>query len=399
MATTQGELSDPGSDMTIEFTRRDVRLGNWREYPFSRWAFQNVSELVPVAPISWPRGEDEASPGSDRIRDMPLRLPGRLQITALEHLRQSHGDAFVAMHGGQLIAEWYAPHSAPDAPHLIFSVSKSVAGLLAGIAAEEGLLDPDAPVTEYVPVPQGGAFSDATVRHLLDMTVSLRFEENYLDRQSDYDRYRRAMLWNPERDGGKTETLEEVLLSLPKGDCEHGERYHYASPVTDMLGLVIERAVGRRYHAYLAEKLWRPMGARGSAYVTVDREGTARAAGGICATARDLARLGQIVLRGGMADGHQVVPRAWIDDIAANGDRRLFAREDGSFPNGHYRSCWYATGDDHGSLAAIGIHEQWIWIDPVRDVVLVKLSSRPEPTDDDATRREIAMLGQIARAI
>ncbi|MEX0408217.1 serine hydrolase [Aquibium sp. LZ166] len=385
--------------MTNGFTRRDVRLANWREHPYSRWSFQNVSELVPVAPIGMPRGEDEASPSQDGLLDMQLKLPGGAPITALEHLRQSHGDAFIAMRDGQLVAEWHAPHADPDAPHLIFSVSKSVAGLLAGIAVEEGLLDPGAPVTDYVPMPKGGAFASASVRHLLDMTVSLRFEENYLDRQSDFDRYRRAMLWNPEHDAGNTETLEKVLVSLPKDDCGHGERYHYASPATDMLGLVIERAAGRRYHTYLAEKLWKPMGARGLAYVTVDREGTARAAGGICATARDLARLGQLVLRGGAAGGRQVVPRSWIDDIATNGDRHLFAREDGSFPNGHYRSCWYATGDDHGSLAAIGIHEQWIWIDPVRDVVLVKLSSRPEPSNDDATRREIAMLGQIARAI
>ncbi|MEQ8450211.1 MAG: 6-aminohexanoate hydrolase, partial [Nitratireductor sp.] len=61
--------------------------------------------------------------------------------------------------------------------------------------------------------------------------------------------------------------------------------------------------------------------------------------------------------------------------------------------------CWYSVGDDHGSLAAIGIHEQWLWIDPQRRVVLAKLSSRPEPSHDPATRREAAMLARIARAL
>ncbi len=387
--------------MGTEFTRRDIRLSNWRTHPHSRWSFQNVSELVPTALIAMPRGEVEPSPGADLLSALDLQLSDGSTANGLDHLRESHGDAFVAMRGGRIVAEWYAPHSDPDAPHVVFSISKSITGLLAGIAADEGLLDPDAPVARYVPMPEVGAYASATVRHLLDMTVSLRFEENYLDRNSDFDRYRRAMLWNPEHASGAEETLEQVLVSLPKDSHAHGARYHYASPNTDMLGLVIERAVGRRYHEYLAEKLWKPMGARGLAHVTVDRQGTARAAGGICVTARDLARLGQLVLRGGVADGNQIVPPAWIDDIRTNGEHGLWLEADKGvmFPNGRYRSCWYASGDDHGSLAAIGIHEQWLWIDPKREVVLVKMSSRPEPSDDAATRREIAMLGQIARAI
>jgi CubicO group peptidase (beta-lactamase class C family) len=79
-----------------------------------------------------------------------------------------------------------------------------------------------------------------------------------------------------------------------------------------------ERATGIPYHAYLAERLWRPMGARGRAHVTIDSVGTARASGGICATARDLARFGQLVLDGGrVADGRQLVPASWVADMRA----------------------------------------------------------------------------------
>jgi CubicO group peptidase (beta-lactamase class C family) len=387
--------------MTETVDRRAVRLSNWRTAPFSRWSFQNVREIVPTAEIAAATGETEPSPGRGPLAGMELSLPDGSPVMALDHLAQSHGDAFVALKDGRLVAEWAAPHCDPDAPHIIFSISKSVTGLLAGIAVEDGLLDPDAPVTRYVPVPVGGAYADATVRHLLDMTVSLSFEEDYLDRQSDFDRYRRAMLWNPEHAAGREETLEEVLVSLPKDDVAHGERFHYASPNTDLLGLVIERAVGGRFHAYLAERLWRPLGGRGAAYVTVDRQGSARAAGGICVTARDLARFAQMLLDGGRAGGRQLVPAAWIDDIRSQGDRQAWVDGDFAelFPQGRYRSCWYDTGDDHGSIAALGIHEQWIWIDPVRRVVLVKFSSRPEPSHDPSTQREAAMLAQIARAL
>lgn len=387
--------------MSDTISRSDVRLSNWRTHPNSRWSFQNVREIVPTVEIAVAQGETEASPGADALAALDLTLPDGSKVTALDHLIQSHGDAFVALKDGRLVAEWTAPHCDPASPHIIFSISKSVTGLLAGIAAAEGALDPDAPVTAYVPVPPGGAYADATVRHLLDMTVSLSFEENYLDRQSDFDRYRRAMLWNPEHEGGREETLEAVLVSLPKAAHAHGLRFHYASPDTDMLGLVIERATGTRFHAYLADRLWRHIGSRGAANVTVDRAGTARAAGGLSVTVRDLARFGQMMLDGGTAGGRQVVPERWIDDIRRNGDRQAWLTGDfaGLFGRGRYRSCWYDTGDDHGSLAAIGIHEQWIWIDPVRRVVLVKLSSRPEPSHDPSTMREKSMLRQIARRI
>ena len=381
--------------------RSDVRLANWRIHPNSRWSFQNVREIVPTVEIAAARGETEASPGSDALAGLELLLPDGSRIGALDHLAQSHGDAFVALKDGRLVAEWHAPHCDPDAPHIVFSISKSVTGLLAGIAAAEGALDPDAPIAAYVPVPPGGAYSDATVRHLLDMTVSLSFEENYLDRRSDFDRYRRAMLWNPEHEAGREETLEEVLVSLPKAAHPHGTRFHYASPDTDLLGLVIERATETRFHTYLADRLWRHLGGRGAANVTVDRVGIARAAGGISVTARDLARFGQMMLDGGAAGERQVVPAGWIEDIRGNGDRQAWVNGNfaGLFGKGRYRSCWYDTGDDHGSLAAIGIHEQWIWIDPVRRVILVKLSSRPEPSHDPSTMREKSTLRQIARMI
>ncbi|RST87925.1 class C beta-lactamase-related serine hydrolase [Aquibium carbonis] len=387
--------------MSDAFSRSDVRLANWRTHPFNRWTFQNVREIVPTVEIAAARGETEASPGAGPLPGLDLSLPDGSRIAALDHLAQSHGDAFVAMKDGRLVAEWHAPHADPDAPHLIFSVSKSVTGLLAGIAAADGALDPDAPITTYLDVPPGGAYHDATVRHLLDMTVSLSFEENYLDRQSDFDRYRRAMLWNPEHEAGQDETLEEVLVSLPRAAHPHGTRFHYASPNTDLLGLVIERATGTRFHAYLRDRLWRHLGGRGAANVTVDRAGTARAAGGISVTARDLARLGQMMLDGGAAGGRQVVPADWVEDIRTKGDRQAWVAGDfaGLFGKGRYRSCWYDTGDDHGSLAAIGIHEQWIWIDPTRRVVLVKLSSRPEPSHEPSTLREKSVLRQIARLI
>ena len=102
---------------------------------------------------------------------------------------------------------------------------------------------------------------------------------------------------------------------------------------------------------------------------------------------------------GRAADGAQVIPTEWIEDMHANGNRQAWI--DGNFAdmfaNGRYRSCWYEVGDGRGSFAAVGIHGQWLWCDPTSRIVLAKTSSRPDPSDDAATALEIGMLAQIAR--
>lgn len=385
----------------LPFTRKDITLANWREPPFHTWSFANVSELVPTAMISTGTEDEGDNPDTGPLEGMMLTCPDGTQTSATDHLARSHGDCFVAMRDGNILAEWNAPHGSTVRPHLIFSISKSVTGMLAGIAVGDGKLDPAALVSRYVDVPAGSAYETATVRDLLDMTVSLDFVEDYLDHEGDFDRYRRSMLWNPERLGTKPESMESVLVSLPRLPGPHGKVFAYASPNTDMLGIVIERATGIRLHDYLSDRLWHPMGARGPAYVSVDRVGAARAAGGMCVTARDLARLGQLVLDGGRRGGRQIIPAEWVDDMRRNGDRQAWI--DGSFatsfPHGRYRSCWYQIGSERDHFAGEGIHGQRLLVDPVSRVVIVKFSTVPLPSDEAATMLDFEMLSQIAAAL
>jgi CubicO group peptidase (beta-lactamase class C family) len=387
--------------MTDSFKRSDITLANWRSHPFSRYSFQHVPEFVPTAEVATAWGQEEPSPGPAALQKLSLEDVNGGAIGALAHMERSYTDHLVVMRDGAVIAEWLAENADPARPHLVFSISKSITGLLAGIAAGEGLLDPEANVTRYVPSMHGSAYADARVRDLLDMTVDVDFDEEYLDDGGAFDRYRRAMLWNPERGDSRPETMEAFLSTIGRRGHGYGRQFYYASPNTDLLGLVVERATGVRYHRYLADRLWRPMGARGAASVTVDRAGTARAAGGISVTTRDLARLGQLVMHDGrMANGTRVIPGDWVEDMRANGDRQAWV--DGNFADmfesGRYRSCWYDVGDGRGSLAAVGIHGQWLWTDPQSRVVIAKTSSRPDASDDDATALEIAMLSQIAKA-
>src|SRR5699024_4504299 len=141
---------------------------------------------------------------------------------------------------------------------------KSLTGLLAGILAEEGLLNLNANVVDYVPEVQGTAF-DATVQNLLDMAVSLKFSEDYAMDDPMMLEYRRATGWVP---GGSGEGLHNFLQRV-QNDVPQGEKFHYASPTADMMGWVLERAGNAPLAEMFSTYLWTPMGAEADGDLTV----------------------------------------------------------------------------------------------------------------------------------
>src|SRR5262245_20439486 len=93
------------------FRRGDVTLANWREHPYSQWAFQNVPELVPTAEITAPSAAERPVAEPGLIASLAIHLPNGQEMTALEHLRLSFADRFVMMRDGEVLDEWLAPHA------------------------------------------------------------------------------------------------------------------------------------------------------------------------------------------------------------------------------------------------------------------------------------------------
>lgn len=381
---------------THGFARADVTLSNWRTAPYNVWSFQNVRGIVPTAEIACTHVEPEDALASPDFLTARIETGIEGAHTVGDFLRYAHTDGFVALRKGKVVAEYYAPHSHANAQHMVFSISKSLTAVLSGILEAQGLIDPDKPVTHYLPEAAGSAYGDASYRDVLDMRVSLDFEESYLDPYSEFARYRRATLWNPQLDGVPAETLPAFLMTLRKAERPHGDRFFYVSPNSDLLGHVIETVTGARFADLLSELVWKPMGAKNHGSITVDAIGSPRSAGGISVTARDLARVGEMLRQGGAVEGRQVVPAAWVADMAANGDRQAWQEgRNVDLPNGRYRSQWYQSGDTDGAFAAIGIHGQWLWVDPSTETVLVKMSSQPDPLGDEERQDTFAFFRTI----
>lgn len=361
-------------------------LANWRTRPHSTWAFQHVRELMPVADIA---------------NDPAGAAPFPTDIAALdlaEFQQLTRTDALVVMHKGRVVHEFYDAGMAAHTPHILMSATKSVVGLVAGALHGAGLLDVEAPVSAVVPELARTAFEGATVRQLLDMRTGV-----VLDAQAA-EAYRAATGWEPATPGEPPSDLRSFFETTTATHAPHGGPFKYTSANTDLLGLVMERAAGQPFATIASERLWVPMGAEDAACITVDAKGAARCTGGLCATARDLARVGWLVLQQGRAaDGRAVVPAAWIDDTWQGGDAAAWNQ--GEFAAGfagmkmRYRSGWYVVDDAPGMLFAMGIHGQHLFVDPRSELVIAKLSSQNQPIDAIATARTLRAVAAIRRAL
>ena len=379
--------------------RETISLANWRQSPYNRFSFHHVREFIPTAEV---KGTHQPLAFTHNLID-PAWLARELKEADLSAtLKASSTDAFVVVRQNEIVYEWHADHYQDQQPHILFSVSKSVTGLLAGILESQGLIDPKAQVGDYLPETKGNGYGTCTVQQVLDMQAEIDFVEDYHDQTGSFARYRAATGWNPPSvSTGELEGLAAFLMSLKGTGKTHGQIFRYLSPNSDLLGLILERATSARYADLLSKYLWQPLGCTHNAYVTVDHKGAARSAGGLCVHPLDLALLGSAIGQAAAGEDHPVIPRNWINDTLSNGN--LDAWRSGDFanflPNGNYRNQWYLNGAGSPAILAIGIHGQWLYIQPESQTVIVKFSSEAQPVDEAADIELIEFFGDICRIL
>ena len=375
-------------------------LANWRLPPFNREAFSKVREIIPTASINWTKGSTTKDSGT-KNKELTVRLKENDETLLDEFLNQTTVDAFRVSNNGKNVYSWHSNYCSSTTPHIIFSVSKSLTALLIGCVIDDGLLSEETLVSQIVPEAKGSAFEAASVRNLLDMSVSSNFIEDYEATSGIFLDYRQSTGWNPQDIDDKSH-LKSFLFSLKKNTHKHGEKFEYHSTNTDMLGIIIEKCTGKKYAKYFFEKLMKPLGAKDDAYVTLDRMGTSRSAGGVCISASDLMGICEMVrCYGKNSQGEQVFPENWIKDILNSDSDKKFSL-DGHydiFPEGLYRSKWYRPYTQKNILFGLGIHGQWIWIDFDNQVSIVCLSSEPKPIIKNNIEQMSEIFNQITNQL
>ena len=376
-----------------------ANIANWRTAPFNQWAFHNVRSILEVAEIASASDDALALVENPRPFDgFALRLPNGSSLNLEGFLSATATDGVVILQDGRVVFEFYANGTTPATPHILMSATKSVTGLVTGILNHRGDLDVDAPVSDYVPEVSGTAYHGASIRHLLDMRTGVVLDD---DQQRAYAE---ASGWDPVAPG-TTPNFHDFYAGLTAAPARHGGPFAYVSANTDLLGWVIERATNRRFAELAGDLLWKPMGADGETYITVDRNGAPRCTGGFCTTVRDFARHGQLVLMKGRRGSSQIVPESWIEDMSGHGDAEAWRTGQwaGNFAsiskNMRYRSGWYVIDEAVQILFAMGIHGQNLFVDRANNIVIAKVSSQGEPINPQAIWLTHKAVSEFARCL
>ena len=364
----------PPPDKTVRFFD-----GTSSKFPGTRWAFSHIRELVPTANV-W-RGEGAIVPLPRAERDIdkiPVTTMDGKAITFGDMPALTYADGLLVMHKGKVIYEKYFGAGNAHRPHIAFSVTKSFVGTLAATLVAQGKLDPAAQVVKYVPELKESAYGDATVREVMDMTIGVKYSENYSDPKAEVFDYARAggmMPLPPNYSGPRT--FYDFLVKLQK-EGEHGKVFAYKTSNAEVLAWIVKRASGESLADLLSKQIWQKLGAENDAYFMVDSVGGESGGGGLNTTLRDLARFGEMIRNKGKFNGQQVIPEAAVADLTTPGDKAKFAVAGyKTLPNWSYRDMWWQSNNANGAFAARGIYGQSIYIDPKAEMLIVRYASHP----------------------
>ncbi|MDC0602116.1 beta-lactamase family protein [Aliiglaciecola sp.] len=284
-------------------------------------------------------------------------------------LAESGTTGFLVIKSGDIVFENYYQGHREDRQHISWSVGKSFLSGMFGIAIDEGYIKSiEQSVTDYVPELVGTGYDNVRIKDVLQMSSGVEFNEDYGDFNSDINRFSRAVALGT--------SLDDFSASLKRGR-EPGTYHHYVSIDTQVLGMVLTRALDVSLSDYLQTKIWEPMGMEHSTYWLKDDEGMELALGGLNVTLRDYAKFGWLYANGGNWNGKQLVPAQWVKDSVTPDAQHLmpgFDNPNSSSASGYGYQWWIPVGADD-EFAAQGIYHQYIYIDPDKQLVIVKNSA------------------------
>jgi CubicO group peptidase (beta-lactamase class C family) len=291
------------------------------------------------------------------------RVPSRINDTPFEDYLQEHNTvAFLIIRNDTIQYEAYFDDYSDERIVPSFSMAKSVTSILIGCAIAEGYIDSvGESITRYIPELKENGLENVTIRHLLQMTSGIEYNESYVNPFGDAASFYYGL--NLRRQIGKM-----------KPEVPPGERFQYASGNTQLLGLVLERALTDiTVTEYLQQKLWTPLGMEFDASWSIDRkkDGLEKTFCCLNARARDYAKIGRLYMNDGNWNGQQIVPESWV---AAS---TLLDTSDGSVSYYQYQWWMPTPGED---FMAEGILGQFIYVHPEKNLIMVRLGKNEGKT-------------------
>lgn len=328
-----------------------------------------------------------------------MSLPEQFPYRGRSHdteawLNESGTTGLLVWQRGKIRFEQYYQGHGPERTHISWSVAKSMVSALIGIAIADGLIDSVSdPVERYAAELKGTAYEGVSLKDVLQMSSGVAFNEDYADPESDIGNVARMAAV-----GGSFNAYAQQL----EQDVAPGSHNRYSSYDTQVLAMVIRGASGQPLSDYMSKKLWQPMGAEGNGQWILDSEGMEMGFGGFNARLRDYLRFGLLYLHRGFWHNQQIVPTDWIEESLHMDAPHLQPGVNNPYSDSvfGYGYQWWMPPKAQGDFLAIGVYNQYIFISPRRELVIVKNSAYPEYYDGDgSTFKTLALFEAIAQRL
>lgn len=338
-----------------------------------------------VAAVDWYQPLEAVS-GAER-NDLPTAAPDEISVSrkalaaARAYAVETGSIALLIWHRGALQLEHYGAGYDHGTRTESGALHQTVLGLLYGAAVADGIVGGlDQPAARYLPEWRDDARQRIRVGHLLGMSSGL---EVLSPGSNPWGKWWRLRLGSD---------IELVALSVP-AVTNPGSRFEYSHVNSQLLGIALQRASGRRYARYLSARLWEPLGA-GTAFVWLDEVGgMARTYCCLQTTARGWLRVGLLLMNRGRVGGEQIVPEAWVAQMmtpqsaqsryglhlwlggSASGERRYNSQSDVSAMQSEpFLASDVIFLDGHGG--------QRVFVVPSHELVIVRTGAARSDWDD-----------------
>jgi CubicO group peptidase (beta-lactamase class C family) len=350
--------------------------------------FHNIDEIF----------ETRKVPADGQVWEIPQR-PASLNFTyvfngnsipAEDFAERTYTNAMLIIKDDKIVFERYLNQTNEDTHFISMSSAKSITSILVGMAIADGAISSvNDPIVKYIPELKNSGYADVTVRQALMMRSGCNWDERY-----DFEK---ATPMSELHNGAIVENricFTSPALSL-KSIYPPGKQFNYSTVETGVLGWVVERAVKKPLEEYMAERWWKRAGMQSYGFWIADgKPGVGRVVNGMGfnAVLRDYGRIGLMMLHNGMANGKQLLSQAWVKEATIPEDEN-----EPIYPKSElgYQYQWWTLTDSDAYLA-IGLQGQFIYVDPVTNTVVVKLSYFP-PGEFNAENEAIAFFRAVSK--
>jgi len=264
--------------------------------------FSNMDEVLFSRPL-------EATGTPHDWPEAPEVLPNAVMIDGqasdlTEFLEDTQTTSLLVIHDGDILFEEYYLGTGPDDLRISWSMAKSFLSAMMGQAVQSGEIESlDDTVTKYVPALEGTAYEGATIRNVFNMASGVKFNEDYLDKDSDINKMGRVLALG--------QSMDDFSATLMEREYEPGTSRQYVSIDTHVLGMVLRAATGREI-VDIFNDTYGPLGFGKAPVYSTDKDGNPFVLGGLNLRTRDYALFGQMIMQGGEWNGEQMIPATWV---------------------------------------------------------------------------------------